>query len=77
MVRKINVVDLNEIKPTNHQEATHAEEVTPIVEEIIITPEPAPEVEIPKVEASEVESKEEVVIKKVMLKLLVLSVIKL
>ena len=38
MVRKINVVDLNEIKPINHQEATHTEEPEPIED---IAPEPA------------------------------------
>ena len=38
MVRKINVVDLNEIKSVNHQEATHTEELAPIED---ITPEPA------------------------------------
>ena len=30
MVRKINVLDLDEIKPVNHQEATHTETVEPI-----------------------------------------------
>ena len=38
MARKTNVVDLNEIKSVNHQEATHTEELAPIED---ITPEPA------------------------------------
>ena len=34
MVRKINVVDLNEIKSENTQIATHAENIEPIIEDV-------------------------------------------
>ena len=34
MVRKINVVDLNEIKSENNQIATHTETIEPVVEEV-------------------------------------------
>ena len=49
MVRKINVVDLNEIQSVNTQEATHTEKTPSPIEE---TPPEAehPEPEVPKVE---------------------------
>ena len=34
MVRKINVVDLNEIKSENNQIATHTDTIEPVVEEV-------------------------------------------
>ena len=34
MVRKINVVDLNEIKSENNQIATHTDTIEPVVEKV-------------------------------------------
>jgi hypothetical protein len=61
MVRKINVVDLNEIKTVNIQQA---EDIQPIIEETI----PEPEVEVPKVEEPKVEEPEPKVEEEVALK---------
>ena len=46
MVRNINVVDLNEIKSENTQIATHAENIEPIIEDVIQPVETLPDVSI-------------------------------
>ena len=46
MVRKINVVDLNEIKSENNHLATHTETIEPVVEEVEEPVETLPDVSI-------------------------------
>jgi len=50
MVRKINVVDLNEIKSENNHLATHTENIEPVVEEVEEPVETLPDVSIQSIE---------------------------